>query len=298
MFAADRPFGFRPSWSRPFTSMTGTRITIVAISIGIMKCPSEARKCRQPPLTPRARPAAAVPAGELARGRRCLCPCHRVAAGGGRRHARLCRPLRSRGIRSGAGARGAAADGAARALRRPRRARRCTRRARAAGEADHLRLARRGPGRRRAGRRGAPRLAAGRRRGRAAGVARVRRHDPHRGHGRGRARACDRSRRRSRRKVSTISAPAALVESFARHLMVAVDAWQEKGFGEIAKNYLARLTPENGRAPRDRRRRRRPPSARCRGWTRRSASPPAPGGWSRTPSTAEMPLAAQSRCRR
>ena len=38
----------------------------------------------------------------------------------------------------------------------------------------------------------------------------------------------------------------ALVESFARHLMVAVDTWQEKGFGEIAKNYLARLAPESG----------------------------------------------------
>jgi biotin-(acetyl-CoA carboxylase) ligase len=38
----------------------------------------------------------------------------------------------------------------------------------------------------------------------------------------------------------------ALVESFARHLMVAIDAWQEKGFGEIAKNYLARLEPEQG----------------------------------------------------
>jgi biotin-(acetyl-CoA carboxylase) ligase len=37
-----------------------------------------------------------------------------------------------------------------------------------------------------------------------------------------------------------------LVESFARHLMVAVDAWQEQGFGAIAKNYLARLAPENG----------------------------------------------------
>lgn len=37
-----------------------------------------------------------------------------------------------------------------------------------------------------------------------------------------------------------------LVESFARHLMVAVDTWQEKGFGEIAKNYLARLVPESG----------------------------------------------------
>ena len=32
-----------------------------------------------------------------------------------------------------------------------------------------------------------------------------------------------------------------LVESFARHLMSAIDAWQEKGFGEVEKNYLARL---------------------------------------------------------
>jgi biotin-(acetyl-CoA carboxylase) ligase len=38
----------------------------------------------------------------------------------------------------------------------------------------------------------------------------------------------------------------ALVESFSRHLMVAIDAWQEKGFGEIARNYLARLLPESG----------------------------------------------------
>ncbi len=38
----------------------------------------------------------------------------------------------------------------------------------------------------------------------------------------------------------------ALVESFARHLMVAIDAWQEQGFGEVAKNYLARLAPEQG----------------------------------------------------
>ena len=37
-----------------------------------------------------------------------------------------------------------------------------------------------------------------------------------------------------------------LVESFARHLMVAVDAWQEKGFGEVAKSYLTRLAPEQG----------------------------------------------------
>ena len=38
----------------------------------------------------------------------------------------------------------------------------------------------------------------------------------------------------------------ALVESFARHLMVAIDAWQEGGFGAVAKNYLARLAPESG----------------------------------------------------
>ena len=37
-----------------------------------------------------------------------------------------------------------------------------------------------------------------------------------------------------------------LVESFARHLMVAIDAWQEQGFGEVAKNYLARLASEPG----------------------------------------------------
>ena len=37
-----------------------------------------------------------------------------------------------------------------------------------------------------------------------------------------------------------------LVESFARHLMSAIDAWQEKGFAEIAKNYLTRLAPESG----------------------------------------------------
>jgi len=34
-----------------------------------------------------------------------------------------------------------------------------------------------------------------------------------------------------------------LVESFTRHLMVETDRWQEKGFGEVAKSYLARLAP-------------------------------------------------------
>ena len=37
-----------------------------------------------------------------------------------------------------------------------------------------------------------------------------------------------------------------LVESFARHLMSAIDVWHDAGFGEIEKNYLARLTPESG----------------------------------------------------
>jgi Biotin/lipoate A/B protein ligase family len=38
----------------------------------------------------------------------------------------------------------------------------------------------------------------------------------------------------------------ALVESFSRHLMVAIDAWQERGFGTVAQSYLARLAPERG----------------------------------------------------
>jgi len=37
-----------------------------------------------------------------------------------------------------------------------------------------------------------------------------------------------------------------LVESFARHLMVAVDVWQEQGFAAVAKNYIARLPIEKG----------------------------------------------------
>jgi hypothetical protein len=37
-----------------------------------------------------------------------------------------------------------------------------------------------------------------------------------------------------------------LVESFARHFMRSTDVWQERGFGEISKNYLARLPPQMG----------------------------------------------------
>src|SRR5262249_35232743 len=37
-----------------------------------------------------------------------------------------------------------------------------------------------------------------------------------------------------------------LVESFARHLMVAIDAWQSQGFAAVATEYLARLPAEKG----------------------------------------------------
>lgn len=37
-----------------------------------------------------------------------------------------------------------------------------------------------------------------------------------------------------------------LVEGFARHLMVAIDRWQESGFPPIAKEYLSKLKPESG----------------------------------------------------
>ena len=37
-----------------------------------------------------------------------------------------------------------------------------------------------------------------------------------------------------------------LVESFARHFMVAVDAWQQDGFAAVARDYIARLPTEPG----------------------------------------------------
>jgi len=40
-----------------------------------------------------------------------------------------------------------------------------------------------------------------------------------------------------------------VVESFARHFMVALDAWQERGFAAVAPDFLARLQPENGSVP-------------------------------------------------
>jgi biotin-(acetyl-CoA carboxylase) ligase len=37
-----------------------------------------------------------------------------------------------------------------------------------------------------------------------------------------------------------------VIEGFARHLMVAIDRWQEGEFGATARDYLARLRPEPG----------------------------------------------------
>lgn len=37
-----------------------------------------------------------------------------------------------------------------------------------------------------------------------------------------------------------------VVESFSRHFMVAIDSWQERGFGAVANDYLARLPIEKG----------------------------------------------------
>ncbi len=39
---------------------------------------------------------------------------------------------------------------------------------------------------------------------------------------------------------------ATIAESFARHLMVATDAWQTHGFAEVAREYLQRLPREHG----------------------------------------------------
>lgn len=37
-----------------------------------------------------------------------------------------------------------------------------------------------------------------------------------------------------------------LIEGFARHLMVAIDRWQEAGFAPIADDYMSKLKPETG----------------------------------------------------
>jgi len=41
-----------------------------------------------------------------------------------------------------------------------------------------------------------------------------------------------------------------LVESFARHLMVTLDTWQEQGFPAVAKTYLQRLAPDKAQGVR------------------------------------------------
>ena len=40
--------------------------------------------------------------------------------------------------------------------------------------------------------------------------------------------------------------PDRLMESFARNLMVALDAWQEQGFGAVAKTFIERMPRESG----------------------------------------------------
>jgi biotin-(acetyl-CoA carboxylase) ligase len=40
--------------------------------------------------------------------------------------------------------------------------------------------------------------------------------------------------------------PGRLVETFARHLMATVDAWQQDGFAQVARSYLPRLPAEEG----------------------------------------------------
>ncbi|HVT55766.1 MAG TPA: biotin/lipoate--protein ligase family protein [Xanthobacteraceae bacterium] len=40
--------------------------------------------------------------------------------------------------------------------------------------------------------------------------------------------------------------PGRVVETFARHFMVTVDTWQERGFAKIAEEYLRRLPPAEG----------------------------------------------------
>ena len=37
-----------------------------------------------------------------------------------------------------------------------------------------------------------------------------------------------------------------LIESFARHFLVAIDAWQESGFQAVARAYLPRLAAGKG----------------------------------------------------
>ena len=102
-------------------------------------------------------------------------------------------------------------------------------------------------------------------------MAGVRRHDPHRRDGRGRAGLRPLSSALEAEGFDDLGS-GSLVESFSRHLMVAMDAWQEKGFGEIAKGYLARLAScRSRRAPRA-----------CGEWRSAVAPHDSCGAWSAT----------------
>ena len=138
----------------------------------------------------------------------------------------------------------------------------------AAREADRVRLAGRHSRRWRAGRRRTARLAAGATKT-SRRLARVRRHDPHRIDGDGGPGVRPLAAALEEEGFDDLGS-GRLVESFARHLMVALDAWQEKGFEEVAKGYLSRLPPGAGHAPRHRRQRR--PAAPAPGQDRRRAS--------------------------
>ena len=126
-------------------------------------------------------------------------------------------------------------------LRRHDGARRCARGACAAREADRVRLARRDPRRRRPGRR------------RAAGLADRRDEEeppPWLVFGATvRTVAMGEGEPGLRPLAAALEdegfdglGSGRLVESFARHFMVAVDAWQQEGFRAVARDYIARLS--------------------------------------------------------
>ena len=193
-----------------------------------------------------------------------------VAADGGRRHAGPCRPLRSRRIRRRAGAGGAAAArrGARSMPGLPRSPTRspCMRRRRSRSSFDWPDAVRVDGGLVGGGRLAWP---PGADEERAAGLARVRRHDPHRRDGRGGAGAAAARHRRSRTRASTISAPARWSRA-SRAI-----SWSRSITGrrvDSARSPRAispRLAPESGRAPRHRRERRSPGAAH--GQSRRRA---------------------------
>ena len=154
-------------------------------------------------LARRPRPAAAVHAGEPARSGRRLCACHQrsrpsraparwsMSAASISPNSPSCWSRRSRCDRRGARSMPAW-------RRWPTRWRRTRRRRRPITFDWPDAMSRQS----RARRRRPPGLAARRHGERAAGLAGVRRHDPHRGDGRGSSRVCDRFRRRWRRKAS------------------------------------------------------------------------------------------------